>query len=861
MVEQYRRIKADYPDALLFYRMGDFYELFFSDAEIASRELQIALTSRNRSHGNDMPMCGVPWHAAKTYIAQLIEKGYVVAICEQTEDPKNRQGKGLVARAVTRVITPGTVLDSENLEAGKSNYLGALLAEESYAFVWADISTGHWSGAEFAREEDAWSWVGKMGPRELILSKNLALPKSFPYTLRTVTVKDSLSKDRVSEILLRAQHVPDLDCLGLAKRPLLAECCAQLVRYLEETQQCPIDQLDSFVPLSLSRRMLLDDTTERNLELFSSPGGNRATLRSVLKTTVTPMGGRLLEDMLHHPWHDKEMIVRTQALVRFFLEDDEERKRFRDALSAVLDLERLIQRVSLNRASPRDFLALASSLSALPRIKALLETYCSTRDNPDIAEIVAHWDSLEDVEALLARAIVPEPPVLLTEGGLFQHGYNQELDSLLDMVEHGEQKLTSLLESEREKSGIAKLKLGYNRVFGYYYELSRAVSAEIPEHFVRRQSLANAERFTTPELKTLEEALLTAADSRKSLEYTLFLDLRKQVAKERERFLSVADHIAHLDYWQALAQAGRAYQWVLPEISEDLEIVIEEGRHPVLEQICGRTNFVANDLKLGCGRSFCLLTGPNMAGKSTVLRQTAQIVILAQMGAPIPAKSARIGLVDKVFSRVGASDNLSRGESTFMVEMRETARILRQATRESLVILDEIGRGTSTYDGVALAWAIVEYSVRRNEGRMRTLFATHYHELTELEGRIPEVFTMNVAIREYKNDIVFLHRLLPGPSDRSYGVEVARLAGIPQSVVQRARELLGRLEAGRRSMQEVVHTAAQELLPGLENRKPKKESPPAHPILAELAALDPETIRPVDALGILSRWKERYLKG
>lgn len=867
MLEQYQRIKAEYADALLFYRMGDFYELFFSDAVTASRELGIALTSRNKNAGMDVPMCGVPWHASASYIAQLVEKGFVVAICDQTEDPKNKQGKGLVARAVTQVITPGTILDTTNLEAGRHNYLGCVVHNgNTFGFVWADISTGQWTGAEFTKEEDVWQWVLKMGPRELILSKSIGVPSNpFFAQVHVVRPNEDIHPTRVRAILCQAQHVRDLESLGLEKKPLLALACAHLLRYLEQTQQGSIDQLEAFVPLNLSRRMLIDDTTERNLELFttSTGGKGKGTLRALLRTTITPMGGRMMEDMLHHPWRERESILAIQEAVHFFWADDAKRKRFREDLLVLADLERLTQRIALNRTSPKDLVALRHSLLHLPAIYATLTSFAS-KDNacPSlVTKVLEQWDSLEDVGALLNNALVDDPPMLITEGGLFMPGYRSELDSLLDMVEHAQQKLDDLLARERERSGIAKLKLGYNRVFGYYYEVSKAVQATIPASFIRRQSLMNAERFTTEELKALEEALLTASEKRKTLEYTLFLDLRAQVAAHRERLLFVSSLIAHLDYWQALAQLGRECQWTMPTFLETPEIVICEGRHPVLESITGRTNFVPNDLRLAEGRSFCLLTGPNMSGKSTILRQTALIVILAQMGSMVPARSAKLGLVDKLFSRVGASDNLAQGESTFMVEMKETARILRQASKHSLVILDEIGRGTSTYDGVALAWAIVEYIVKRSDGRMRTLFATHYHELIELEGLLPEVFTMNVAIREYNGTIVFLHKLIPGPTDKSYGVEVARLAGIPQQVVQRAKELLARLETGKQGMQQAVRVTAQQMLPGIAPQsvaKPVVSEAPLRDLIKAFCALEPEQMTPMDALAHLADWKRRF---
>ena len=867
MFEQYQSIKAEYPDALLFYRMGDFYELFFKDAEIASRELQIALTSRNKSQGQDVPMCGVPWHASRGYISQLIDKGYVVAICEQIEDPKAT--KGLVRRKVTQVITPGTVLDENNLEANCHNFLGCIVSQApNQAFVWADLSTGEWTGAEFSREEDLWQWVAKMTPREILVPEELTLPnQAFLNHVHVVRLHAHLpTLARAQEIICQVQHVPSVDILGLKKKPLLTCACAALIRYFEQTQQCTIDQLKAFQPLNLSRKMLLDDITERNLEIFVGLDGHKGpgTLRAVLDKTVTPMGGRLLEENLHHPHRELQPILDIQAAVGLLAQDDALRLELREILKKGFDLERISQRIALNRCTPKDFIALRSTLSILPSLHDLLSQNEILYTSAHFSQILSNFDALEDLATILDKALVDDPPTIITEGGLFKMGYNQELDNWLDMVEHAEQKLQKLLEEEKERSGLTKLKMGYNRVFGYYYEVSRAKDLKLPSYFVRRQSLANAERFTTEELKNLEEKLLSASDQRKNLEYQLFLALRETIAESRKRLFSVSLVLAHLDYWQSLAEVGRQNSWSFPTFSDQNDLEILGGRHPVIEAMLGQTNFTPNDLSLKSGHNFCLLTGPNMAGKSTILRQTALICLLAQMGSMVPAKKAHLGLVDRLFSRVGASDNLAQGESTFMVEMMETARILRQATKNSLVILDEIGRGTSTYDGVALAWSIVEYMVKKQGGQTRTIFATHYHELTTLEGYLPEVFTMNIAISEYNGSIVFLHKLIPGPSDRSYGVEVARLAGLPAPVVQRAKEILMQLENGRQGMQDCVKKTAQQLLPGIEISDKKvalKASPkPSHPLLSALNSLNPEHLSPMEALSLLMEWKRKWGK-
>lgn len=891
MLEQYLGIKAEYPDALLMYRMGDFYELFFEDAATASRELQIALTSRGKEGGNAIPMCGVPWHAAQSYMAQLVDRGYSVAICDQVEDP--RDAKGIVRRAVTCVLTPGTVLDDANLGPSSHNYLGAICQNADLgrsAFAWAEVSTGQWSGVEFRKEADIWQWVQKLAPRELLLPEGLEVPpRCLLEDTRLVRISPQhFELRRATERVLTAQRVREAAALGLEGKETLMRACGGLLAYLDQTQKRDPDHLMPFRPLNLGRRLLVDEITERNLEIFVRLNGHKGkgTLRHTLDMTMTPMGGRFLEDMLRHPWREAAPIRRIQEAVAFLHDHDSLRATLRAALDKVYDLERLSTRICLNRSTPKDFIALRESLGALPAVHTAL--ICPTdslypAENPTkggslpepLADLLKTWDDLEDCAALLRTALVDNPPAVITDGGLFRQGFHAELDALLDLVENGEQKLQRLLEGEQQKTGLNKLKLGYNRVFGYFYEITRAAySGSPPAHFIRRQTLVNAERFTTEALKGLEEELLTAADKRKSLEYQMFQDLRAHVAAQRARLVHMADLLAHLDYWQCLAEAGRRNGWRRPILTEGTELEIRQGRHPVVESMVGSANFVPNDLRLNTGRRLCLLTGPNMAGKSTVLRQVALICLLAQMGSMVPAEEAVIGLVDRLFSRVGASDDLARGQSTFMVEMMETARILRQATKRSLVILDEIGRGTSTYDGMALAWAVVEDLAARGAGELRTLFATHYHELTALEGRIPGVFTMNIAIREHNNDILFLHKLVPGPSDRSYGVEVARLAGVPVPVVHRARAILAALERSR----EIGHknlVAASLALPGMNlNRSPMVEPPagdirarrqaPAaetpHPLLLLLEQLEPEALSPLEALKLLIDWKNRWGK-
>ncbi len=867
MFEQYLGIKQEYPDALLFFRMGDFYELFFEDAQTAARELQIALTSRNPNSDTKIPMCGVPHHAVEAYLAQLMDKGFKVAICDQVEDP--RQAKGLVRRAVTRVLTPGTVIEDANLTSKSNNYLAALWWDADKgvgALAWVDFSTGEWSGLDARRPEVLWQWAAKLGPRELLLPLGHSVPSQYAEAagkVNSIPASPAFDLATARIAVPKAHGAANLSVLDLEDKPELTRCAGALLSYLRQTQkQEELGHLGTFRPINLSNHLILDEVTERNLELFRRLDGKtgRGTLRHVIDQTMTAMGGRLLESRLRQPWRALAPIQATQAAVAWLADDDAMRERLRRVLDRVFDLERLSTRVFLGRASPKDYLALRESLAMLPEArKALAVSGGALPAEP--AKILAAWDDLEDIRDLLCRALADNPPPVITEGGLFRSGYDPGLDELLELSEHGEGLLKELLEREQRESGLPKLRLGYNRVFGYYLEISRAAHDSVPDHFIRRQTLANAERYVTPQLKELEEKLLTASERRKSLEYKLFLDLRESVAKARPRFMAMAGALAELDYWQSLAEAARCNEWVRPELHDGLELRIRGGRHPVVEQVQGRGNFIPNDLRLDEFCRLMLITGPNMAGKSTILRQAAIICIMAQMGSFVPAAEAVVGLVDRVFSRVGASDNLAQGQSTFMVEMMETARILRQATMRSLVILDEIGRGTSTFDGLALAWAVVEELSRRGKGAIRTLFATHYHELTALEGRIPGVRNYTVAIKEWKGEIIFLRRLVPGPSDRSYGIEVARLAGVPDGVVRRAREILAELERTREGGVSAAPRAAssQTLLPGMAFRADRAPGDKAdeHPLLKEIRELQVDRLTPLEAINLLHAWKNR----
>ncbi|MGL1862355.1 MAG: DNA mismatch repair protein MutS [Pseudodesulfovibrio sp.] len=868
MLEQYLHFKEENKGCLLFFRMGDFYELFFEDAEIVARAVQISLTSRNPKDENPIPMCGMPHHSVEPYLSKLLEKGYKIAICDQVEDPK--EAKGLVKRDVTRVLTPGTVVEDSNLKSKENNYLGSMYWDSNKGvggIAWLDFSTGQWSGLHSKKEPELWQWLMKINPRELLLPQGKNVPPQYGELAEQVTAVQpgtyfdvASATNKINEL----QETADLESLDLKGKPELVRACGALLTYLEHTQKSEFGHLGEFKPLNLSKHLLLDEVTERNLEIFRRYDGKtgKGTLWKVLDRTMTPMGGRLLEARLRQPWRDMSPIEKTLQTVSFLFERDQLRGDMRTALDSVYDLERLSTRIFLGRATPKDFVALRQSLLMLPKIQSVLKNE-ELESASELKRILKKWDSMDDLCALLESAIVDSPPPVITDGGLFKKGFDPVLDELIELNEHGEDKLKVLHQKELKENDIPKLRIGYNKVFGYYFEVSKAFKGQVPEHFVRRQTLINSERYITPELKEMEDKIISASDERKSLEYKLFQALRERLAAARSRFLFMADMVAALDYCQGLAEAARINEWSRPELHEGMDIEIEAGRHPVVEDAMGASNYIPGDLNMDKDRRILLITGPNMAGKSTVLRQVAIFAIMAQIGSFVPARRARLGLADRVFSRVGASDNLAQGHSTFMVEMTETARILRQATKRSLVILDEIGRGTSTYDGLSLAWAIVEELSTRARGGIRTLFATHYHELTSLEGKIEGLRNLNIAVKEWKGDIVFLRRLVPGPAGRSYGIEVAKLAGVPKSVVDRAREILANLEEKSQDSRSkgAVERASQTLLPGF-GAPPIviREELVEHPIITSLMDVDVDGMTPIQALMLLNQWKD-MIKG
>ncbi|KUJ95889.1 MAG: DNA mismatch repair protein MutS [Desulfonauticus sp. 38_4375] len=858
MLEQYLGIKENYQDCLLFFRMGDFYELFFEDAEIAAKELQIALTSRSPNAELKVPMCGVPHHAVNEYLKQLLEKGYKVAICDQIEDPK--EAKGIVRREVTRVLTPGTIVEDLNLEAKNNNFLSSIYWDENKkegSLVWADFSTGFWTGMEVKKIEELWQWLIKIDPKEILFPDTLTIPTEikniFPDKIRVVNSITFFSLQNSINLILKAQNIPDLSLIDLSGRNSVIRSCGAILQYYLQTQKKSTFHLDTFTLFRSNNYLILDEVTEKNLELFKLLDGKKGpgTLIYVLDNTLTSMGGRLLKEILSKPFKDKQVVLKQQESVKFLFDQDELRQNLRNLLAKVYDLERLSVRIFLGKANPKDLVALRESLKILPYIQDQLSLI---NPKPKLLEnIYTSWDNLKEVQEKLEKAILDNPSPLITEGNIFKTGYDQELDSLIDLTEHAEQKLKDLLEKEQTNYNLPKLKLGYNKVFGYYFELSKAYKGDIPAHFERKQTLVNSERFITPELKELEISILNASEKRKLKEYELFQTLREELSLEKERFKTIAKNVAWLDYWQSLAETARKWEWTQPEISEDMELSIIQGRHPSIEGVIGKNNYIPTDVHLDKSTQVLIITGPNMAGKSTVLRKTALICILAQIGSFVPAKKAKIGLVDRIFSRVGASDNLAQGQSTFMVEMTETARILRQATKRSLIILDEIGRGTSTFDGLALAWAVAE-ELCKKYGGIRTLFATHYHELTKLEKEYANLKNFNIAVKEWKGEIIFLRKLLPGPADKSYGIEVAKLAGIPLNVVQRAKEILNNLE---KKEEEIKRRVTQKTLFATSLPSTPKEP---HPIVQELEKIDLNRLTPLEAMNILYKLQKKWVK-
>jgi len=853
--KQYLEIKRQYPNAILFFRLGDFYETFDQDAEIASRELDIVLTSRPVGKGIRAPLAGIPYHAVENYLSRLIEKGYHVAICEQVGD---EPVKGLFPRKVTRVVTPGTLIEPALLPGDANNYLAAIVVENERAGIaYVDISTGEFAASEIEGQDIGLALraeLTRLRPAEILRPEGLTLPDGTPGHLTTWPAW-RFEPGRCQEALLRHFQAASLDGFGLRGLTLAVRAAGAILQYLAETQAAALQLLTSLSTYSLSEFMSLDAATRRNLELTETiRGGNvKGSLLGVLDRTVTPMGKRLIRQWVSKPLLDVAQITRRLDGVQAFFDDGMLRASLRAALKPLADLERLTTRVVGGSALPRDLTALRETLRRLPAVWQALGADADRQAPPSpLAALVQGFDLCSDELALLQAALHDDPPATLANIGVIRPGYSAELDGVVERSRQAREWIANLEAVERQRTGIKSLKVGFNKVFGYYIEVSHANSALIPSDYIRKQTLVNAERYITPEMKEYEALVLNAEERIREIETRLFRELCAQLAKAAARLLSTAHVLAELDVLASLAETAALNGYTRPQVVAEDVLEIREGRHPVVEQtLSGGERFVPNDVVFEAGERIRVLTGPNMSGKSTFLRQAALIVLMAQMGSFVPASSARIGVVDRIFTRIGAQDEIHAGQSTFMVEMIETANILHHATPRSLLVLDEIGRGTSTYDGVSIAWAVVEYLHNHPRLRAKTLFATHYHELTQLAELLPGVRNYNVAVSEAEGKVVFLHKIIPGGADRSYGIHVGQLAGLPRPVVTRAGEILRSLEASSGKAVRINPETPRQLT----------LFPETNPLLDELKSLDVNSLSPIEALNKLYEWQKKYVKG
>jgi len=862
LMRQYSAIKERHPNALLLFRLGDFYELFFEDAVVASKELQITLTSRNREKGVAIPMCGVPYHAAEGYIAKLVRRGFRVAICDQMEDP--RFATKLVKREVTRVVTPGTAIDSQILEPRENNYLAALAERDGNVGVaFVDLSTGDFRSTEFSGPEAAarlQEELERMRPSELLVASRPTSPaeaRSAPLASLTQTpLEDWVFAEEYGARLLRDHfRVATLAGYGLEGRALAVGAAGAALHYVRETQRGSLSHLDGIRFYQQQDSLILDPATMRNLELVEPAFGESraATLLGIMDECVTSLGARKLKAWMLRPSLDRAELEARLNVVEEFLKSTIEREELRRAMGGVQDLERLLSKVTLETAHARDLLALKHSFEALPDLRTYLNHFQAAR----LKKLRDNLDELADLRELLEHAIHPDPPALLSEGGLIRPGYNAELDELRDLSQNSKQLLAQIEARERERTGIASLKVRFNNIFGYYIEVSKANLRLAPADYERKQTLVNAERFTTPELKELEAKILDAEERSRTLERELFLATRRQVANQARRIRQTAAVLAELDVLACFAHLAAERHYHRPEFSQHGEMIIQRGRHPVIERLSEEGQwgkFIPNDLYMnGSTDLILIITGPNMGGKSTYLRQAALIALVAQMGSFVPAARAQLPIFDRIFTRIGASDNLARGRSTFMVEMTEAASILNTATPSSLVLLDEVGRGTATFDGLAIAWAVVEFLQAHT--RPKTLFATHYHELTELAEILPGVRNYHVSVRESGSNIVFLRKVEQGSADKSYGIEVARLAGLPGKVIARAREILSRHE-------QTEHTLSERLTAKPEGEKTGPVqltifTPLNVEVVNAIEKADLDNLKPIEALNLLAELKKQ----
>ena len=864
--------KSQYQDCILFYRLGDFYEMFFDDALTASRELEITLTGKNCGQEERAPMCGVPYHAVESYLNKLVSKGYKVAICEQVEDPKT--AKGIVKREVVRIVTPGTNLDTQALDESKNNYIMCIVyIADRYGVSVADITTGDYFVTEIEDSARLMDEIYRFSPSEIICNEAFYMSGMdldgmrdrlgiTIYSLDAWYFDDAVCRQK----LLDHFKVSSFAGLGLADYDCGVISAGALLQYLLETQKNELSNLTHITPYTSGKFMMLDSSTRRNLELCETlrEKQKRGSLLWVLDKTKTAMGARTLRKYIEQPLIDKKEIEKRLDAVQELKNQAISREELREYLSPVYDLERLIMKITYGSANPRDLTAFRTSLEMLPPIRYILQDMqCDL-----LRSIMEELDPLEDLCTLITNAIREEPPIAMKEGNIIRDGYNEEVDKLRRAKSDGKDWLAKLENDEREKTGIKNLRIKYNKVFGYYLEVTNSYKDLVPEYYTRKQTLANAERYITPELKELEDMILGAEDKLYALEYELYTEVRETVAAEVERIQQTAKAVAALDVFASLALVAERNNYVRPKINEKGVIDIKEGRHPVVERMIPNDMFIANDTYLDDKKHrISIITGPNMAGKSTYMRQTALIALMAQVGSFVPAKSANIGISDRIFTRVGASDDLASGQSTFMVEMTEVANILRNATSKSLLILDEIGRGTSTFDGLSIAWAVVEYISDSRLLGAKTLFATHYHELTELEGKIENVNNYCIAVKEKGDDIVFLRKIVKGGADKSYGIQVAKLAGVPDLVINRAKEIVEELSEGD------ITTRVSEIATKdkVSRKKPKVkkydevdiaqmslfDTVKDDDVLEELKSLDVGNMTPIDALNTIYRLQNK----
>jgi len=871
MMKQYRQIRAQYPDCIMLFRMGDFYEMFGEDAVLGSQLLDIALTSRNRGKPDEVPLCGIPYHALDVYLRKLIKKGYKVAVCEQVEDPKT--AKGVVKRDVVRVVTPGTVVEPGLLSDKESSYICALHVDRNdIGFAVIDLSTGDFQitelrgvGSAVALRNEFSRWE----PKELVVQERLLdsqlikdLLGADPKAMLTGLEDWVFEPDYALRQLIEHFEVQSLDGFGCANRPFAIVAGGALLHQLQKTQKRDLSHISAVRFYTDSAFMQMDEATLRNLDITRSAidGKRKGSLLWLIDQTETAMGARLLSRWLLHPLIKAKLIDQRLDAVSELKDNFLLRDEARQLMRSVRDIERLISRIDLGTANARDLASLRESLSVLPKLYKALSKVTS----PLLVSLVKNADTLSDVASTLADAIVAEPPFTVREGGMFNDGWDEQLDELRLMARDGKQFIAGLEAQERSRTGIQNLKIGYNRVFGYYIEVKRSAADKVPDDYIRKQTLLGAERFATAELKEWEEKVLSADEKIAELEYQLFSALRETVTKETTRIQRAARTVATIDVLASFAQVASENRYVRPTIDDDTRLVIKDGRHPVVEKVYLSQEFVPNDLHADCeSNQILIVTGPNMAGKSTYIRQAALIVIMAQTGCFVPASEAQIGTVDKVFTRVGATDFLLRGQSTFMVEMNETANILNNATPRSLIVLDEIGRGTSTYDGLSIAWAVAEYLHNTKRVAARTLFATHFHELAELAMMFDRVRNYNVSVREWGERIVFLRKVIPGAADRSYGIQVARLAGLPKRVLDRAKEILSNLE------RDEFASDGTPSLARTSRRKKRQEiaqmsifaaPAPPNPVLMELEALDVNSMTPLSALSTLEELQKKLKK-